>query len=170
MNKIKYRTRLTDWLSDKVIRPLHYARTWCTEIFHLILCTTNTESSVYDVQEYKVSPAITMSVVTVILSVVAEGGVAARCGSREATAAGHWGAATRFHEWGRPLSSEARQPPARIRKVRSTSDFLTVVLLKPTSNITFLLWQKSGQQVVLLYGILQSLWSSYFVYVITIWA
>ena len=46
-------------------------------------------NSVYDVHEYNIFPDITMSVLTVILSLVAEGGVAARCGSREATAAGH---------------------------------------------------------------------------------
>ena len=46
-------------------------------------------NSVYDVYGYNVFPDITMSVVTVTLSLVAEGGVAARCGSREATAAGH---------------------------------------------------------------------------------
>lgn len=46
-------------------------------------------NSVYDVHEYNVFPDITMGAVTVILSLVAEGGVAARCGSREATAAGH---------------------------------------------------------------------------------
>jgi len=54
-----------------------------------MLCTNNTVNSVYDVHEYNIFPDITMSVVTVILSLVAEGGVAARCGSREATAAGH---------------------------------------------------------------------------------
>ena len=57
--------------------------------FHLMLCTNNTVNSVYDVHEYNIFPDITVSVVTVILPVVAEGGVAARCGSREATAAGH---------------------------------------------------------------------------------
>ena len=54
--------------------------------FHL---TTNTMNSVYDVHEYNVVPNTTMHVVTMILLLVAEGGVTARCGSREATAAGH---------------------------------------------------------------------------------
>ena len=54
-----------------------------------MLCTNNTVNSVYDLHEYNAFPDIAMSVVTVILSLVAEGGVAARCGSREATAAGH---------------------------------------------------------------------------------
>ena len=54
-----------------------------------MLCINNTLNSVHDVHEYNIFPDIKMSVVTVILSLVAEGGVAARCGSREAIAAGH---------------------------------------------------------------------------------
>lgn len=57
--------------------------------FHLMLCTNNNVNSFCDVHEHNVFHDITKSVVTVILSLVAEGGVAARCGSREATAAGH---------------------------------------------------------------------------------
>ncbi|KAJ4431761.1 hypothetical protein ANN_20366 [Periplaneta americana] len=47
---------------------------------------------------------------------VAEGGATARCGSREATSAGHGGAAARFHQRGGAEPGQARQSATRIRQ------------------------------------------------------